>query len=422
MPTSTSCRPGAEQALRAPEQQEDRERVDERGAALGHILLEREVEHADQERRPEHAAHPAETAHRHHDQEVDEVLQGVLGIEPEELGAEPAAQRRHAAAEREGEREQAPDVDPERLGHAPVVDRGPDLRADQRALEPEPEAAGDGGADDDQHDAVGAVLDEAQVDLALQHRGQPERLVLGPDQERDRRDHHEDETDGEEHLVELGRPVEPRIEEALQHRARAGGDGEPDDQGGYEADAPVLHHPRDHVSAEHGEAAVREVDEAHQAHRDRQADRDDEQHHAGGHAAQEDAGDVDAEDHETGRSDCVVEGRPGSAGAPPSDGGVGGRPEPPIYLGLAAQGPIFCSLQASLTPSILPMTFWSTRPSFMTASDRYSFITISRVTGSIDIGPRGLANFQPLSASSAASVSILPLSAWTTWTIAAMPS
>ena len=68
------------------------------------------------------------------------------------------------------------------------------------------------------------------------------------------------------------------------------------------------------------------------------------------------------------------------------------------------------------------MTFWYTRPSFMIASDRYSFMMMSRVTGSIMIGPRGLLNFQPLSASRALSVSILPLSAWVTWTIAAMPS
>ena len=41
-----------------------------------------------------------------------------------------------------------------------------------------------------------------------------------------------------------------------------------------------------------------EVDEAHQAHGDGQADRHDEQHHAGGKPAEHDAGDVDAENHE----------------------------------------------------------------------------------------------------------------------------
>ena len=60
----------------------------------------------------------------------------------------------------------------------------------------------------------------------------------------------------------------------------------------------MLHRLHDGVAAEHGEAAVGEVDEAHQAHGDGQPDRHDEQHHAGGHPAQQHAGDVDAEDHE----------------------------------------------------------------------------------------------------------------------------
>ena len=59
---------------------------------------------------------------------------------------------------------------------------------------------------------------------------------------------------------------------------------EADRQRRHEADAPVPHRQHDDVAAEHGEGAMREVDEAHQPHGDGQADRDDEQHHAGGHA------------------------------------------------------------------------------------------------------------------------------------------
>jgi len=66
------------------------------------------------------------------------------------------------------------------------------------------------------------------------------------------------------------------------------------------------------------------------------------------------------------------------------------------------------------------MVFWVTWPSFTTTSDRYSFITMSRVTGSIEMGPRGLLNFQPFRASNALSASILPLRVWTTYTMAAI--
>src|SRR5262249_54269481 len=145
-----------------------------------------------------------------------------------------------------------------------------------------------------------------------------------------------------------------------------------------EADAPAIHREHDDVAADHREAAMGEVHEAHEAHRDRQADRDDEQHHAGGHSTEKDAGDVDAEDHgettgqETGTErppPAVAERRPGPKAARLSV----------FYLG--AQGPIFSSLQASLTASILPIVFWKRRPSFITTSERYSFMTMSRVAG-----------------------------------------
>src|SRR6201988_3833132 len=111
----------AEEALRPPEQEQDRERVDERRAALGHVLLEREVEHADQERRVEHAGHAAETADRDDDQEVDEVLERVLRNQPEKRAAEPAAERRHPAAEGERKRHHAAEAEPEPIGNAPGV-------------------------------------------------------------------------------------------------------------------------------------------------------------------------------------------------------------------------------------------------------------------------------------------------------------
>ena len=84
---------------------------------------------------------------------------------------------------------------------------------------PSQSAEHDDDADRDQHDAVGAVLHEAEIDLALQRRRQGERLAFGPDDERHRGDHDEDQADGEQHLVELGRAVEPRVEQPLEHDA-----------------------------------------------------------------------------------------------------------------------------------------------------------------------------------------------------------
>ena len=249
--------------------------------------------HADDQRRVEHAGDAAEPADRDDDQEHHQVFERILRIEAEKLGAEPAAERGHAAAEREGDGEQPRDVDAERFRHAAVVDRGADLRAHAGALEAEPQAEHDDAADPDQHDAVGAVGHEAEIDLALHRRRQRQRLRLRPDDDRHAGDHDEHEADGEQHLVELRRAIELRIERPLEHGADRRGDDEADGERRDERDAELVHRQHDDVAADHGKAAVGEIGKAHQAHGHRQADRDDEQHHAGGKPAEQHIGDFD---------------------------------------------------------------------------------------------------------------------------------
>ena len=67
----------------------------------------------------------------------------------------------------------------------------------------------------------------------------------------------------------------------------------------------MLHREHDRVAAEHREAAVGEVDEAHQAHGDGQPDRYDEQHHPGGEPAEQHVGDFDDEIHKPARQTWV---------------------------------------------------------------------------------------------------------------------
>ena len=114
---------------------------------------------------PLEARHAAD---RDHDQEQHEVLAREGRRQADDVDREPAAERRHGAAEREGRHEQPVDVDPDRLGHAPVVDRGPDLGAEQRALEHEPKQRHEGEPDPDQHHPVGGKSPKAEIDLALQ--------------------------------------------------------------------------------------------------------------------------------------------------------------------------------------------------------------------------------------------------------------
>ena len=83
----------------------------------------------------ERAADRAEPADRDHDQHVDQVGEREGRIEADDLDRERAAEAGEPAAEREGEREGAVDIDAEAARHALVVDRGAHLRAEAGVFE-----------------------------------------------------------------------------------------------------------------------------------------------------------------------------------------------------------------------------------------------------------------------------------------------
>src|SRR6202035_5681719 len=237
----------SKQSLRPPQQQQDGERIDEDGAAFGQIEFQHEVEHAEDQGRVIDAHHAAEPADRYRDQEIHQVFERVLRIEPQKFGAQAAADSRHAAAEGEGDGEQPVDIDAERFRHAAVVDRGADLGADAGALEGERDAEPDQKADHDQEDAVGAVLQEAEIDLAAQSSRQLQRLAFRADHDDGAGDENKNQPDGEENLVELAGTIKPPIERALQHHADRRGSDEAERQGGGEAEMRAVYRQHDHI-------------------------------------------------------------------------------------------------------------------------------------------------------------------------------
>src|SRR5579883_3672987 len=140
---------------RPDEQDHHRDRVDEKAAGPRIDILAAGIADAEQDGGDQRALQAAEAAHRDDQQEEHEVEHGEARREPEQLDREAAAERRKAAADREGEREQAIDIDADRLGHAPIVDRGADAGADIGALEGVPQDGHQGGADRDDEHPVG---------------------------------------------------------------------------------------------------------------------------------------------------------------------------------------------------------------------------------------------------------------------------
>src|ERR1044072_2918101 len=81
-----------EQALRPPDQHHDHDDVDDERAELRRVVFAGDVAEAEQQRGDERAGDARRAADRHHDQEVDHELEWEVRVEPEDLGAERAAQ------------------------------------------------------------------------------------------------------------------------------------------------------------------------------------------------------------------------------------------------------------------------------------------------------------------------------------------
>src|SRR5262249_16153160 len=101
----------------------------------------------------------------------------------------------------------------------------------------------------------------------------------------------ERDSDGEQHLIEVARPIEPAIENAPERKpCRCRGD-ESYRQRCKKRPAKIVDQRRGQVAAEHGEGTMRKIDEIHQPERHGQANRQHEKQHAVSNAIEQDAED-----------------------------------------------------------------------------------------------------------------------------------
>src|SRR5437660_8950733 len=116
----SSGRGAGEQALRPPDQDHDHDGVDDERTELRHVVLAGDVADPEHERGEERTGDARRAADRHYDQEVDHELQRKGRIEPEDFRPERAAEAGETGAEREGDGEDAVDVDAEAAGDARI--------------------------------------------------------------------------------------------------------------------------------------------------------------------------------------------------------------------------------------------------------------------------------------------------------------
>jgi len=183
----------------------------------------------------------------------------------------------------------AVDVDAQAARHALVVDRRAHLRAEAGSLDRKNQRGSDRQRYHDQKNPVDGEAHAAGRHRALQPAGHRRRLLLGAVEPGEGGDRDEDDADGEQALVEVARAVQAPVERALQHDARGGRREEGRGEGGEERPAEAVRERHGDIAADHGEAAVRQVDEVHHAQRHRQADREQEEQHPVGEAVEQDA-------------------------------------------------------------------------------------------------------------------------------------
>ena len=221
------------------------------------------------------------------DEEVDHELKRELRIEAEDRRAERAAEAGEARPESEGEGEDGGDVDAESPRDAGIVDGGAQARSEARLRQAELQGERQNGAEGDDEETVLVERDAAEIDVAVEGLRHVHDLRARAHEIIDARHRHEDQADGEHDLFEMRLVVEAHVERAFEEGAERGGDEKGDGQAPEEREAEALHHDNGDIAARHGEGAVREIDEVHEAERDRQAHRQHEQQHAVGNAVEE---------------------------------------------------------------------------------------------------------------------------------------
>jgi len=122
----------------------------------------------------------SEAADDNDDQRVDEVIHVHARIDPEHRRSDDTGHSRERGADREGDREEAVDVDAERREHRRVIHARADQRADARAPVHECEDDGERGPESDDEQPVHRVVAAQDVTAWSRRRGTGSSGSRGP--------------------------------------------------------------------------------------------------------------------------------------------------------------------------------------------------------------------------------------------------
>jgi hypothetical protein len=165
--------------------------------------------------------------------------------------------------------------------------RGAQLGAEAGPPYQQFEAGSDRQAHDHQEQPVDPDVQTWQVDLSLQEARQRQRLLLIAEEEMSRTDRHQHQANREQHLVQMGGPVQAPIQHPLENHSHQAYRDHHHRQRRQEGHAGMVQQRHAQIPPEHRKGAVREVHESHQPQCHRQSDADQEQQHPRRNAIEE---------------------------------------------------------------------------------------------------------------------------------------
>ena len=180
-----------------------------------------------------------------------------------------------------------PDVDAQRFGHVAVEGAGPDLHAQPGARDQQVQAEGQQQANHRHEQAVGRVGEGVgQWQRPVQRLGDVHAVNVVAPQQRTQLFEHVDQAEGQQHLIQVVALVEMAEQQPFKRQAQSHRQQGPEHDGQRQA-AHLRAEPPGQIGPEHVEAAMGEVDHAHDAEDQRQAGRQHEQQQAVLHAVEQ---------------------------------------------------------------------------------------------------------------------------------------
>src|ERR1035437_833090 len=259
-----------EQAFGLPQQDQRHQHIDQYPRSLWQQHLAKSVHHTDQQRRQQRTADRADAANHHHYEADDQHGIAHARIDRRNGRRDHASEHRQRHAGSEHQPVEKFDVDTERLDHLAVGTAGANHHAQPRAREQKINTKRKGKANAGNKKPIHRISHQiAQRHGASQEIGRLDTMHVVTHQQTAQLFEHQNQTVGHQHLLQVLTLIQEAEECPFEQVAQQYREHQSEQQRGEEATADRAGNDWrqrvGHVGTNHVEAAVRQIDDAHDA-------------------------------------------------------------------------------------------------------------------------------------------------------------